>query len=358
MEFLRFALLFLFFSSLAAAQNLKGLADSISMAHFKDPENKGLSIGIIANGKSGTYYYGGKYTSLVKDVDSLTLFEIGSVTKLYTAFILASLETDKKISRYDLLAKYLPKEIVRDKKWASQIRLVDLATHTSGLPEFDNTKSLRQFPHFNEDDPYGIFTNDFMLNILKDTKEVNGYGTVSYSNFGVGILGYAMAKSQGSTFEVLFDKYIIKKLALKNTYLRVREQNLVNVAIPHRKDEPMPLIHLEGLSPSGSIKTTMPDLLRFLNIHFSNTKDLLKTIDIVLANQLISSETPMALGWGMHTIDNHAAYFHTGGTYGSSSIVIIIPDKKLGVAILCNNSTEKQLTGYALGIIKQLIAQQ
>jgi CubicO group peptidase (beta-lactamase class C family) len=269
----------------------------------------------------------------IKDIDSLTLFEIGSVTKLYTAFILASLENDKVLSRYDLLSKYLPSEVYKGKKWSMKIRLVDLATHTSGLPAFDNTKSLKAFKEFDENNPYGMLTDKFLMHVLSNVDTLNNYGKIGYSNFGIGLLAYAMAKGSKTSFEKLFERYITNGHKLKNTHLKICEQQLTDIAIPHRQAEKMPLIQLASLSPSGSIKATMPDLLRFLSLHIQPTKESGRKIATLLENQLKDGQQAVGLGWGIHKIKNETVYFHNGGTYGSSSIVIIIPSKQAAVAI-------------------------
>ncbi|WP_274474577.1 serine hydrolase domain-containing protein [Mangrovimonas aestuarii] len=337
------------------SQNSKIIADSIAMEHFKDSTNIGLSIGIIKNDFVDTYYYGGKYVREQKDIDSTTLFEIGSVTKLYTAYILASLETEEKIDRFDLLSKYLPDSVYIDKKWSSKIRLVDLATHISGLPQFESTKSLMNLEGFDENNPYGIFTESFMMRVLKETDTLNNYGQINYSNFGIGLLAYALEKSQNLSFEQLFEIYLIDKHNLENTFLKLTENELTDIAIPHRKSEKMPLIQLASLSPSGSIKTSMPDLLEFLELHIRKPKNVANVIDIVLQDQLNGPEQTVGLGWGIYKVENETVYFHNGGTYGSSSIVIIVPEKSVGIAILSNNSSDRQLTSYALTMIKKLI---
>lgn len=348
-------ILFLGLTQISFAQNIEQYVDSIAKKHFENKNNAGFSIGIINNQKQNAFYYGGKYTNQIKDIDSTTLFEIGSVTKLFTTFILASLEYENRINRSDLLSKYLPNNITEDKDWASKVKLVDLATHTSGLPAFESTKSLAKLDGFDENNPYGLFTREFMFSILKETDTLDNYGKVKYSNFGIGILGLAMAESQNTKFSDLFENYIIEKLTLKSTYLNLTEDNVINVAIPHRKQESMPLIQLAELSPSGSIKTTMPDLLKFLKIHIQPDIDQERLVHSLLANQLTNSEQKVGLGWGIHSINNETVYFHNGGTYGSSSIVIIVPTKNIGVAILSNNCDEGQLTGYALELIKELL---
>lgn len=286
----------MFYKSSFFLQNIDIVIDSISKEHFKDKTNVGLSIGIIKNGVIQKNNYGGKYIYNLKDINNTTLFEIGSVTKLYTAFILASLEIENKINRFEFLAKYLPKEITKGKDWASKVRLVDLATHTSGFPQFENTESLINLDGFEENNPYGMFSEDFMLEILKETDTIKEYGEVKYSNFGIGILGYAMAKSENLSFSDLFTKYIIQGQNLKETHLVVPEKFLTDIAIPHRNLEQMPLIQLEGLSPSGSIKTSMSDLLNFLNLHIQKTEENQHIIELVLQNQLKNGKSRFRLG--------------------------------------------------------------
>ena len=170
---LTFTLLFI---SMISAQNIDAKIDSIAKTHFNDKKNSGLAIGIVANKESKAFYFGGKYTSLLKDIDSTSLFEIGSITKVYTGFILESLEQDNILDKNDLIAKYLPKEISENKKWASKVRLVDLITHSSGLPSYDNTKSLESFKNYNENNPFGIFSKEFIFSLLVDINEIPDYG--------------------------------------------------------------------------------------------------------------------------------------------------------------------------------------
>lgn len=350
----------LFFFSLLISQtnygqNLKQVIDSIAKIHLSNTENFGLAIGIIEKGNISQNYFGGKYTNQIIDIDNTTLFEIGSITKLYTSFILASLELENKLNRNDLLSQYLPERIREGKKWESEIRLVDLATHTSGLPSFDNTESLKTFQGFDVNNPYGLFTESFMLSLLKNTDTHSNYGKINYSNFGFGLLGYAMSYSQNTNFETLFNKYITEGQNLNSTFLCVGEDKLTEIAIPHRGNTVMPLIQLAELKPSGSIKTTLPDLLNFLGLHLRKPENVKDIIEILFENQLKGKDQALGLGWGIHQIRNETVYFHTGGTYGSSSIVIVVPSKNSALAILANNKLEDQLTNYALKIVDELI---
>jgi CubicO group peptidase (beta-lactamase class C family) len=337
------------------AQDLKREVDEISAEFLADKNNFGLAVGLIQNGGKQTFYYGGKFCRGTNDVNAETIFELGSITKLYTAYILGALEKDGKLNRFDLLAKYLPKRIAEKNDWAKKIRLIDLATHTSGLPAMDSTKSLAKYEGFDENNPFGIFTEKFILKTLAEIKSVPDYGKVSYSNFGIGLLGIAIEKSSGKSYEELFKSYIIDGFKLNSTHLNLNDEHFTNIALPHRQGETMPFIRLAKLAPSGAGKTTLPELLSFMSVHLAPANG--KQTEIVaslLKNQLPNSSEKAALGWGIYEVNGKTVYFHTGGTYGSSSIVIISPETKSGVAIMANSNTEKELTGYALKIMSLL----
>ncbi|NAS31698.1 serine hydrolase [Flavobacteriaceae bacterium R38] len=341
------------------SQNMKVFADSISNDFLNDNKNYGLAVGILDEENKKMYYYGGKTCTDGNDIDSLSIFEIGSVTKLYTGYIFAALEKDRKLSRYNLVSKYLPSTITKNKNWADKIRLIDLATHTSGLPGFDSTRELQTIDGFDENDPFGLFTNTFMLNILKETDSILNYGKVVYSNFGIGLLGLSLEQITNQSFDELLIRYIINPFHLKSTYSHLDEKNIINLAIPHRGKEAKPLIQLAKLEASGILKTSLPDLLTFLEHHLypENTQQN-EIVASVLENQLKESDTRVGIGWGIHTILGETVYFHNGGTYGSSSVVIIVPKFKIGIAILANSIDGGKLTSYAISFVEKMIKEK
>ncbi|WP_438989089.1 serine hydrolase domain-containing protein [Polaribacter sp.] len=342
----------LIINTLCNAQEYKAVVDSIAKVHYAQTDNRGLAIGIIEKGQQVTYYFGGKYTSALKDIDSQTLFELGSVTKLYTGHILAKMEQKGLLNRSDLLADFLPKSISEGRSWAKQIRLVDLATHTSGLPAFDSTRDLQNIKGFDENDPFSLFNTSFMLQSLSEIDEVPNYGQILYSNYGIGLLTQAMTLRAKMPFNVLFQNYLISDMKLSNTFLTLGEPQLGQVAIPHKGEEQRPLIQLYGMSGAGSIKASLPDLLTFLEYYLDTENTLVKS---VLKDQLPDNEETVGLAWGIIERMDTILNFHIGGTFGSSSIVIIAPEAKKAVAILANNQLNGGLTAYALRIIDTLL---
>ena len=328
-------------------EGLNQLVDSIEAEYFLDTQKHGLAIGVIDHGHAHQYYFGGKYYPGIDDVDSSTLFEIGSISKLFTTHILAELEKSNLLSRDDLLS-----EVIGDSLFvgSSEITLKNLATHTAGLPTFDNTASLQALPGFNEDDPYALFNYDFMLDLLAGLDSLSNYGRIQYSNFGMGILSYAMAVAADNSFDRLFEKYITGSLDLKQTYLSLPEKHAIDLAIPHRGGEVMPLINLGDMRGAGGIKTSLSDMLSFMGVYLNPEGDDKALVSSILSNQL-STDEGVGLGWGIYERNNLTLNFHTGGTYGSSSIVLIAPEIESGVVLLSNDQDDGKLLQYALSLI-------
>ncbi|MTI29388.1 serine hydrolase domain-containing protein, partial [Xanthovirga aplysinae] len=239
--------------------------------------------------------------------------------------------------------------------WANKIKLIDLITHTSGLPAYDNTKSLQEFEGFNEENPFGLFKEDFILSLLKGVDSIPDYGKIKYSNYGIGVLAIAMENATGKSFDELFQQYIVNNLGLKNTFLQLKEIHFTNLAIPHRGAEVMPLIQLADLKSAGSIKASLPDIISFLQIHLQPSEKYKPIANNVFENQLKDTENRVGIGWGIFERNGVSLRGHNGGTFGSSSIVIVAPEKNIGLAVVANNQDNSKLAQYAFRILENLM---
>ena len=218
------------------------------------------------------------------------------------------------------------------------------------MPPFSSTRELETIKGFNSEDPYKVFDSNFILNTLKELNIISNYGTVSYSNFGYGVIGYVMQEVTSTPFENLFENFINIDLGLTNTYLKIPEEQFTNVATPHKGDEQVPLIQLYNLSPAGSVKSTLPDVMKFLK-YYIDTYDTSHHTKSILSDQYPNADGIVPLGWGTIRKNNIDIFFHVGGTYGSSSIVCLIPEKKIGISILSNNKLDNGLSNYLLEIV-------
>ena len=336
------------------SQDLKYTIDSLAQSYLQDGSNKGIAIGIIQNSIPSMHYYGTKSSSSSHLVDKSTLFEIGSVTKLFTAYIFASLEQKGTLTKNSLLSNHLPNSLFSSQEWVKKVRLIDLITHTSGLPSFDSTKSLEEFEDYDENDPYRIFTNDFMLTQLKHINSLNEYGTLRYSNFGIGLLAMAMENVTDQTYRELLREHVLNKIGLQETFLSLCESHFFNTAVPHRNGEPQPLIQLADLESAGGLKMTLPNLVKFIQHHIDPpTENDEELINNLTRDQLENEDEQVGLGWGIFKKNDRTLNFHNGGTYGSSSLVVMDRKHKDAVIILTNSTNGQPLVSFAFEIFDQ-----
>ncbi len=309
----------------------KEIAEIIFSRSKDFPNNTQLSIAIIENGK--TNYYG-----IIKENDSLKaidnqnkVFEIGSITKIFTSTVLASLIEDKKIKLTDNINSYFPfsfKDNIR-------LSFESLANHTSGLRRLPENLNLT-----NETNPYKNYgknlLEDYLKNGLKlENKSLKSY---SYSNLGAGLLGYTLGLSQKTSFQQLLQKNIFDKYKMTNSF--TSSQNLGNRLVKglNAKGEIVSNWDFDILFGGGGILSTTVDLAKFAKAQFnSNNKELSLTRKPTF---VINDKKKIGLGWHVLKSERDKELFwHNGGTGGYSSSIAVNVESKTAVIILSNVSS-------------------
>ena len=291
------------------------------------PNNTQLSIALIENGE--TYYYG-----IIKENDTLKpaenqkkIFEIGSITKVFTSTILASLVENKKINLTDEINSYYPFAFKDNIK----INFESLANHTSGLPRLPENLDLS-----NQVNPYKNYGKPEIEQYLKNLLKL-GNKTYSYSNLGVGLLGYTLGLSQKTNFQSLLQKRVFDKYKMKNSF--TSSQNLGNNLIKglNKKGEVVSNWDFDVLFGAGGILSTTEDLALFVNAQF-NPKN--KELELTRKTTFeIKGNTKIGLGWHKLESENGKGFlWHNGGTGGYSSSIIFKISDKTAVIILSNVS--------------------
>tara|TARA_B100001939_G_scaffold346059_1_gene364000 strand:- start:1483 stop:2958 length:1476 start_codon:yes stop_codon:yes gene_type:complete len=297
------------------------------------PNNTQISFAFI-NGKSVSYY------GVIRQNDSITyinnskqIFEIGSITKVFTANILANAVIENKIKLDDNINDYLNLEFNNN----TQISFKSLGNHTSGLARMpSNFVDLPPSP----DNPYKYYDEnyleDFLINHLEiDNKNI---GNPTYSNLGMGLLGYTLTNIYNLNYEDLFKKYIFSKHNMKNSTFDIK---LVDEKIVKGLDAEGNFTsnwELAALASAGGILSSVSDLAKYGIAHFdkSNSDLILLTKKTVKVNNQID----MGLGW--HILNSESSenkwHWHNGGTGGYTSSMAIDIKNKTGVIILSNVS--------------------
>ncbi len=306
----------------------KEIAEIIFSKSKDFPNNTQLSIALIQNGK--TKYYGIiKVNDTIKPAENQkNIFEIGSITKVFTSTVLASLVENEKIKLTDEINSYYPFTFKDNIK----INFESLANHTSGLPRLPENLDLS-----NEINPYKNYgkteIDEYLKNLL--TLENKTSKTYSYSNLGAGLLGYTLGLSQKTSFQKLLQKKIFDKYKMKNSF--TSSQNLGNSLIKglNTKGEIVSNWDFDVLFGAGGILSTTEDLAIFANAQF-NPKN--KELELTRKTTFdIKENTKIGLGWHkLESANGENLLWHNGGTGGYSSSMIMKVEEKTAVVILSN----------------------
>ena len=279
--------------------------------------------------------------------DHRTGFQIGSVTKVFTALLLADAVHRGEVELDQPLASILP--AVASHPRGRPITLVDLATHTSGLPRLPS--GLQRQALRNREDPYAAFSTDDLLAALQRPPARPPGGRSRYSNYGAGVLGHALAEIGGASFEELVASRIAGPFALQATGVAAADLS-PPAAVGHtRRGRPTPDWSLPALAGAGALRSTVDDLLAFLAAHLDpGSGPLAAPVELVLPPRAPAGRhLEVALGW--HVLDRKGRpplWWHNGGTGGFFSFVAFDPAVPAAVVVLTNSARSVDRLGMLL----------
>lgn len=324
--------------------------DTLARKYIQNSNTAGLSIGILKDGKTYTYGYGTTQKSNGVVPDANTIFEIGSISKTFTAQILAYYVNAGKISLTDPITKYLPDSVIANPE-LQKIKIVNLSNHTSGLVRLPENL-LNKNPDVAN--PYKSYTKNLLFSYLKSCKLVSVPGDVySYSNTGTGLLGVILEQISGKTYAELVKEIITDPLKMNSTFQHLTPELAKRFTKVYNKEtKEVKAWDFDVLVGAGGLRSTVNDMLIYAanNIESKNP-DLAKAFE--LTHQVTFSKEPMVgLGWHIMKPAADTYYWHNGGTGGSRSFIIININKKTAVVVLSNSEVETDSVG--VGIIEKL----
>ncbi|MCE6977119.1 beta-lactamase [Pseudomonas frederiksbergensis] len=317
----------------------------------------GVAVAITINGQPHYFNYGVASKETGKAVTQDTLFEIGSVSKTFTATLAAYAQATGKLTLSDKASQVLP---TLHGSAFDNISVLQLGTYTAGgLP--------LQFP--SEADH-----RDKMLGYYKQWKPTYAAGTHrQYSNPSLGLFGYLAAHSMGAPFDELMEKTLLPKLGLKHSYLKVPQDQMGLYAWGYDKNDKPVRVEPGALdSEAYGVKTSASDLLRYVEANMNPTsleKPLQQAIATTHTGYYTVDGMTQGLGWEFYnypvTLDTllagnssqmameaHAVQplnppqsprdnvliNKTGSTGGFGAYVAFIPAKDIGIVILANKN--------------------
>ncbi|MCW3077926.1 MAG: beta-lactamase family protein [Bacteroidetes bacterium] len=329
---------------------MDSMIDKVVRDYMQSPQNCGLSIGISQNGKKYFYNYGEIKRRSKKSPSPSTIYEIGSLTKVFCGILFAQAVIEKKVKPTDDIRLYLPKGNYANLETSDHyIQLIHLANHTSGLPRIpENLKDQAEFDPLN---PYKHYSRQLLFSYLEHVKLSTEPGSISeYSNLGMGLLGIILENVYGKPFEELITAKICQPYLLNNTRVILNSEQEPLLAQGYNAGgTETPSWELNALVSAGGLKSTINDMITFLEKNIDEKNEALK-----LSQQpTFNKGTEMAMGWQLlKTKSGNTLTWHNGGTYGSSSFCGFIKEKNCAVAVLSNSGTT--VDPIALAILRFL----
>jgi serine-type D-Ala-D-Ala carboxypeptidase/endopeptidase len=311
----------------------------------------GLVVGVRAGGGTGLWHRG-----RLPDGPT-TIFEIGSITKTFTATLLADMAREGLVALDDPVQRHLPAGL-RLPVRGRDITLEDLAAHRSGLPRLPKGLLWPALTR-NRSDPYAELDEERLAAAVGATRPRREPGRkVGYSNYGMGLLGHALALRAGASYERLVRARICEPLGLADTWVETPEPERGRVATGHsRRGRPAPHWHLAALAGAGGLRSTAPDLLRFLGLHSPGAESPLAEAAAETARPRVAwHKLQMGLGWMIVPAGRrlpwgrprHTILIHEGGTGGFRSFAGVLPELDAHVVVLADQARSVGRLGLRL----------
>lgn len=310
--------------------------DSIIISGMEQHQLPGIALGIVINGeiiyKKG-YGYADKERKSA--ITSSTCFQLGSLTKMFTGYVLSQLIIENKINSFAsiqlLYPSYHPFPLDAQSRYPL---VIDVATHTASFPAYPANLSRK------DGEPITGFSKQQLYESIDQLRLTGDVGEKwQYSNLGYGLLGTGLENLTGLSLDKLMRNYIFGPLAMTNTALYMNDSIQEQIATPYRDDNPSVTTkpwNMGSLAGAGNAFSNIEDLLKFLVFQMNEKNETLK----LQHHSFFSMSANLGYGLGCFTgfsqSKNTRVIYHGGDIDGYASDFTFLPDKKFGVVILTN----------------------
>jgi CubicO group peptidase (beta-lactamase class C family) len=298
----------------------------------------GIVVGTIDAGGRQIVAYGKTGGSPDRAPDANTIFEIGSITKVFTSLVLADMVERGEVKLDDPVVKYLPAGAKVPTRGGKQITLLDLSMQISGLPRLPT--NLKYADPLN---PYVDYTGARLLDFLSEYKLTRDIGEkYEYSNLGAGLLGFALAHRDGASYEEMVRRRILQPLKMSSTTVTLSDAQKARMAAGHDAAlHAVPLWDIDALAGAGALRSTADDMLTFLAANMGLVETPLKNAMARMRSVHRETGTPdleIEMAWHVWHKFGADLVWHNGGTGGFRSFLGFDPARRRGVVVLCNTS--------------------
>jgi D-alanyl-D-alanine-carboxypeptidase/D-alanyl-D-alanine-endopeptidase len=302
-------------------------------------QSVGLVVGVIEPTGRRVVAYGSLARGDSRPLNGDTIFEIGSITKVFTSLLLADAVERHEAALTDPIARYLPPQVKVPERGGRTITLQDLSTHTSALPRLPANLSPKD-----PSNPYADYSVDQLYQFLASVQLTRDIGSqYEYSNVGGGLLGHVLARRAGMDYETLVRSRITGPLGMTSTGIALTPEMKARFSPGHSPTlQPTANWDLPTLAGAGALRSSTNDLLTFLSATLGYTASPLAPAMASMTTIRRPTGTPgleIALGWHILTGNGREIIWHNGGTGGYRTFIGYDPKARTGVVVLSNAGT-------------------
>jgi len=303
--------------------------------YIEDSGAVGASVAIIDNGKVSFHTYGKKSLNENDLISENTIFEIGSITKVFTSLLLVDMAAKGKVQLDDPIEMYLPGVKIPELN-GKKITLRHLATHTSGLPRMPDN-----FAPQDPSNPYKDYTIERLYEYLGSCTLSKTPGeSLEYSNIGMGLLGFVLSIQSEKRYEEMIQDAIASTLNMPSTSIVISDEIVSHFATGHHLAQTVSYWDIPVLAGAGALRSNIKDMANFLIANMDESNPIHALFRQCHEQQYSPmSGFAVGLGWMLSTSNQADLIWHNGGTGGFRSYIGFNPKQKLGIVIL-SNSTE------------------
>ncbi|RYZ60514.1 MAG: class A beta-lactamase-related serine hydrolase [Chitinophagaceae bacterium] len=308
----------------------------------------GILVGVLDGNSRQFFSFGFADPANKLSFDSATIFEAGSITKTFTAYLLQTVLQEKGISDTTSILPYLP-DSVQGNKALAPVTFLSLLNHTSGLPRLPANFPLASTA------PYDKYTAADLFAFLKQSKPAPD-GKSNYSNLGAGLAGWLAQSLSGKAYKTILHDYIFGPFSMKDAAAATGRK-----AQGHFGTTQLPFWNMDVLFPAGGLQCSASDILHYLARMSQPQRE--KSVHAAVVEKLlqptatVSPVMHIGRAWfGFTQTDKPTIYWHNGGTYGFSTFAGFSKGTSQAVIVVVNQFNKNTASdGLGIAILQKMM---
>lgn len=290
-------------------------------------------VGAEWDGTTVRFYSAGDPGTAVATPPEKVLFEIGSITKVFTGLLLGQAVAEKRVTLDDPLRRFLPQS-VKLAPSVGAITLRQLATHTAGLPRMPNN-----FKPADELNPFADYRVEDLYRFLEGFPQATPTPAPEYSNLGIGLLGHVLSLVYARPYADLLAEKITGPLGLKDTVIALSAEQQQRLAEPRDGRKAIKPWTFDALMGCGALRSTVSDMVQFAQALMTEKSPVAEAWRVAREPQVRPPNSdPIGLAVFIVKTREETVYRHNGATGGYQAVWSFSPHTRHALVILANNT--------------------